>query len=197
MGYKQHLRQNKEVSVSVLLVIPSIPNWNIENSAFQVYLVIANTCCCKFGGIIFGKTTYKMFEEFWPKAIKDPKTPGDDRKIAQIIDDVWKIVFSKSLKEVTWKNSKLYHDIDPKEVSQWKKYQGGDLVIFGSGTIVQQFTNLGLVDEYRLLVNPIVLGKGKPMFANMKDKVNLKLVKTREFKNGNVLLYYAPAQLKK
>lgn len=146
----------------------------------------------QFGGIIFGKTTYKIFEDFWQKALKDPKTSDDDRKIAQIIDDMWKIVFSKSLKEVAWKNSKLYDDIDPSEVKKWKEYQGPDLAIFGSGTIVQQFTNLGLVDEYRLLVNPLVLGKGKPMFANMKDKVNLKLTNTRSFKNGNILLTYVP-----
>ncbi len=69
---------------------------------------------------------------------------------------------------------------------------GKDLVIFGSGTIMQQFTNLELIDEYRLLVNPVVLGEGKPMFANLKNKLNLKLVETKTFKNGNVLLSYQP-----
>lgn len=144
----------------------------------------------EFGGIIFGRTTYELFESFWPQTLKDPKTSPDDRKIAQIIDDIWKLVFSKTLKEVTWKNSKLYHEIDPEEVKRWKQYDGKDLVIFGSGTIVQQFTNLGFIDEYRLLVNPVILGKGKPMFANVEDQHKLKLTNTQTFGNGNVLLYY-------
>lgn len=146
----------------------------------------------QFGGLIFGKTTYQIFEDFWPKAVNDPKMSKEDRKVAQIIDDIRKIVFSKSLKEVTWKNSELYHDIDPEVVKQWKKDDGRDLAIFGSGTIVQQFTNLGLIDEYRLLLNPIVLGKGKPMFANLNEKLSFKLTNTRPFKNGNVLLTYVP-----
>jgi dihydrofolate reductase len=145
----------------------------------------------EFGGLIFGKTTYKIFEDFWPVALKDPKTSPDDRKIAQIIDDMWKIVFSKTLKNVTWNNTKLYHDIDVKEVESWKKYDGKDLAIFGSGTIVQQFAKLGLIDEYRLMVNPVVLGKGKAMF-NGVENLKLKLLKSHNFKNGNVLLYYVP-----
>ncbi len=75
-------------------------------------------------------------------------------------------------------------------MKKWKEMDGKDLVIFGSGTIVQEMTSLGLIDEYRLLINPIILGKGKPLFANIKDVLKLKLLKTRNFKNGNVLLCY-------
>jgi dihydrofolate reductase len=146
----------------------------------------------EFGGLIFGKTTYKIFEEFWPKAMDDPKMSNEDRKIGHIIDDVWKMVFSKSLKDVSWKNSKLYHDIDPKEIRSWKKYDGKDMAIFGSGTIVTQFTNLGLIDEYRLLVNPVVLGEGKSFWNGIKGKQELQLTNSRTFKNGNVLLTYVP-----
>lgn len=145
-----------------------------------------------FDTIIFGKTTYQLFESFWPGVVNNPKFSEDDQKIAQIIDDQEKIVFSKSLQEVTWKNSKLYHDIDPEEVKKWKEADGKDMVIFGSGTIVQQFANLGLIDEYRMLVNPIILGKGKPMFKGVEMQ-KLKLLNTRTFGNGNVLLSYLPA----
>ncbi len=147
----------------------------------------------EFGTIIFGHTTYKLFEEFWPKAITDSTLSPEDHKIAQIIDDVEKIVFSKTLKEVTWKNSKLFHDIDKKEVKKWKQEEGKPMAIFGSGTIVQEFTRLGLVDEYRLLLNPIILGKGKPMFKDV-DQMKLKLLSTKTFGNGNVLLCYQPLQ---
>lgn len=149
----------------------------------------------EFGTIIFGRTTYKMFEEFWPPFAKasrgKPTALSPDEKIGQIIDDVEKIVFSKTLREVTWKNSKLFHEIDPEEVKKWKAQDGKPMAIFGSGEIVQEFTRLGLVDEYRLLLNPIILGKGKSMFKNV-DQVKLKLLSTRKFGNGNVLLTYTP-----
>lgn len=164
-------------------------DWHKTDDEFNEFAIKHTS---EFGGIIFGKTTYELFESYWPHALKDPQTSDDDRKVAQIIEDMWKLVFSKSLKEVTWKNSKLYHDIDVEEIKKWKEMDGKDIAIFGSGTIVQQFTNLGLIDEYRLMVNPVILGKGKPMFANMKEKLELKLINERKFKNGNVLLTYVP-----
>lgn len=145
-----------------------------------------------FGTILFGRTTYQLFESFWPAALKDPKTAPDDRKIAKIIETAEKIVFSTTLKKVEWKNSKLLHKINGEEIKRLKQKPGRDMVIFGSGTIVQAMTNLGLIDEYRLLVNPVILGNGKLLFKNMKDRLKLKLLKTRIFKNGNVLLCYQP-----
>lgn len=145
-----------------------------------------------FGTIIFGKTTYQMFEDYWPAAINNPELSPEDHEIGRTIDNIDKIVFSKTLKKVTWKNTKLFHEISPKDIKKLKQQKGKDLVIFGSGTIVQAMTNLGLIDEYRLLVNPIILGRGKQLFANIKDKHDLKLSGTRTFKNGNVLLSYVP-----
>lgn len=144
-----------------------------------------------FGTIIFGRTTYQLFESYWPVVLKDPKTSPDDLEIAQTIENAEKIVFSKSLTDVTWKNTKLFHEINPEEVKKWKESNDKDMVIFGSGTIVQAFTKLGLIDEYRMLVNPVILGKGKPMFKDV-DQMKLKLINTRTFGNGNVLLSYTP-----
>lgn len=163
-------------------------DWHRVDDEFNQFAVEHTA---EFGGLIFGSTTYKLFEDFWPQALKDPKTSDDDRKIAQIIDDMWKIVFSKTRTDFTWKNTKSYSEIDPQEVKKWKEYDGKDLAIFGSGTIVQQFANLDLIDEYRLMVNPVILGEGKSLFKDVK-KTDLKLIKTREFKNGNILLYYQP-----
>jgi dihydrofolate reductase len=103
-----------------------------------------------------------------------------------------KIVFSKSLENVTWKNSKLFSEINLEEIKKLKEQPGQDMAIFGSGTIVQQFTNLGLIDEYRLMINPIILGEGKSMFDNLKVPLKLNLLKTKTFGNGNILLYYQP-----
>ena len=161
-----------------------------------------------FGTILFGRVTYQMMESFWPariatqnvaggpKAAKDPKMSKEDLKIAKIINNVEKIVFSKTLKKTyetpVWKNIRLYNEIVPEEIRKRKQKPGQDIEIFGSGTIVQQFTNLGLIDEYQLMVNPVILGEGKPMFKDIKERLKLKLLKTRTFKNGNVLLYYVP-----
>jgi dihydrofolate reductase len=91
-----------------------------------------------------------------------------------------------------WKNIKLFHEIKPEEIIRLKEQQGKDFTILGSGTIVQQFANLGLIDEYHLVVVPIILGTGKLLFKDVK-KTNLKLLGAREFKNGIVLLKYRPA----
>lgn len=131
-----------------------------------------------------------MFESFWPVVLKDQKTSEDNRKVAQSINDIEKIVFSSTLEKVTWNNSKILKKIDSEEIKKLKQEPGKDMVIFGSGTIVQAMTNLNLIDEYRLMINPVLLGQGKPMFKDMKDKVNLKLRNTKTFKNGNVLICY-------
>lgn len=145
-----------------------------------------------FGTIIFGRTTFKIFEEYWPKALKDPATSNEDRQIAQTIEDATKIVFSKTLKETSWNNSKIFHEINPENIKAWKERDGKDAVIFGSGTIAKQLAELNQIDEYRLMVNPVILGEGKNMFEHLGKK-NLKLTDIRKFKNGNVLLTYLPA----
>jgi dihydrofolate reductase len=144
------------------------------------------------GALIFGKTTYELMASYWPT----PDGVKGEPVVAGIMNSIPKIVFSKTLQEVKdgplWKNVKVFHEIKPEEIIKMKEQEGGDIAIFGSGTIVQQLTNLGLIDEYRLIVNPLILGNGKPLFKDIKNKLNLKLLKTKAFKNGNVLLCYQP-----
>jgi dihydrofolate reductase len=90
-----------------------------------------------------------------------------------------------------WKNIKLFHEIKPKEIIRLKEQKGKDITILGSGTIVQQLANLGLIDEYQLMVVPVVLGAGKCLFKDVKE-MNLKLLEARSFKNGIVSLRYQP-----
>ena len=145
------------------------------------------------GALIFGKTTYELMANYWPT----PEGIKSEPVVAGIMNSIQKIVFSKTLKEVKdgtlWKNVKILREIKPADILELKKQEGGDIAIFGSGTIVQQFANLGLIDEYRLIVNPLILGNGKPLFKDVK-RMNLKLQSTRVFKNGNVLLCYQPAK---
>jgi len=147
-----------------------------------------------FGGIIFGRTTYQMFESFWPKAANDPAMSAEDREIGHTIDTIEKVVYSTTLEKADWQNTQLFHEINPEEVQKLKEQPGGDMVIFGSGTIVRKMTELGLIDEYRFLVNPVVLGEGKSMFGPLKAMLKLELLNSRTFGNGNVLLTYKPTK---
>ncbi|MDN4594679.1 dihydrofolate reductase family protein [Polycladomyces subterraneus] len=98
--------------------------------------------------ILFGKVTYQMFESFWPHVATDPNAPQEARILANELNQMTKVVFSKTLKEVTWENSKLVKGDVTNEVSRLKQGEGPDIVIFGSGTIVQQLADEGLIDEY-------------------------------------------------
>jgi dihydrofolate reductase len=135
--------------------------------------------------LIFGRVTYDLMASYWPgeEGLKD------DPVIAAFMNSLPKIVFSKTRDKLEWNNSRLLGDIVPEEIKKMKQETGKDIAIFGSGTIVQQFIKFGLIDDYRLIVNPVVLGQGKPLFG---DKMNLKLLRSKEFKNGNVMLYYVP-----
>jgi len=142
--------------------------------------------------LIFGHTTYEMMKTYWPTA----DAIKNDPIMARVVNNSPKIVFSKTLQSVeegkNWKNIRLFNEIRREEIVNLKEQEGKDFTILGSGTIVQQFANLGLIDEYQLVIVPIVLGAGKPLFKDVK-KTNLKLLEARAFKNGIVLLKYRPA----
>lgn len=140
--------------------------------------------------ILMGHTTYKMMKSYWPT----PEAAKTDPEMAEVMRKSPKIVFSKKLKAVTeapnWKNVKLMHKIDPAAIRKLKK--GADLTTLGSGSIVRQLTELGLIDEYELVTVPIVLGAGKPLFKDVEE-TSLKLSEARAFKNGIAVLRYKPA----
>jgi dihydrofolate reductase len=105
-----------------------------------------------------------------------------------------KFVFSKTLKNAEWSNTKLVKDGFVDEVSKLKQQSEKDIAIFGSSDLAVTLIDQGLINEYRIMINPIVLGDGKSLFSGIQNKLDLKLMKTRTFGNGNVLLYYVPAQ---
>lgn len=152
------------------------------------------------GTIMFGRRTYQMFESFWPHALdvagtaKDPHAAGrrtpELGAMAKWINDATKLVFSKTLKEVTWKNSRLFRELDPREIETMKKQHGKDIMIFGSGSIVSQLTEHGLIDEYQLVVGPILIGSGKPLFSGVTKTLKLELKEATKFPSGNVKLRY-------
>lgn len=139
--------------------------------------------------VLLGRVTYQLFESYWPKVATDSNVPKEDRVIADELNQMTKVVFSKTLKEVSWENTKLVKGDVAKEVGRLKQEKGSDIMIFGSGTIVQQLTAERLIDAYLFAVTPVILGAGKSLFTGVK-KLNLELLETRDFKSGNVLLRY-------
>lgn len=111
--------------------------------------------------------------------------------MAAWIDESAKLVFSRTRKEVTWRNSRLLPELDPRGIEALKREPGGDIMVFGSGSIVSQLTRHGLIDEYRFVVGPVLLGGGRPLLAGVPESLRLNLLEAREYPSGNVLLRYA------
>jgi dihydrofolate reductase len=141
------------------------------------------------GTLLFGRKTYEMMANFWPTKAAMEQMPA----VAKGMNDMQKVVFSRTLDKAAWKNTKLVKGDLVAEVRKMKKAPGTDMVILGSGTIVSQLTQAGLIDEYQLVVDPVVLGEGRTLFEGVKDKLNLKRTNARTFGNGNVVLTYQRA----
>src|SRR5712692_7181370 len=121
--------------------------------------------------LLFGRVTYQLMASYWPTQ----SAKENDPIVADKMNTLPKIVFSKTLNKVEWNNSRLVKDNIAEEIQKLKQQPGKDMVIFGSGSIVSTFTQLDLIDEYRIMVNPVVLGSGKPLFKGINDQLNLKL----------------------
>ncbi len=140
--------------------------------------------------LIFGRKTYEGMAGYWASdsALKD------DPIVAGQMNSKSKVVISKTLTEADWNNTRLINNHVAEEILKLKQQPGTNLAIFGSAELLSTLMQLDLIDEHRVMVNPVILGKGTPLFRNMADQVKLKLLKSRSFKSGNVLLYYAPAK---
>jgi dihydrofolate reductase len=141
------------------------------------------------GTLIYGRITYQLMESYWPTVVKDPtgNKPMDD--FAVLIDDIPKIVYSRTLKNVVWKNSKLKKEISREEILELKQHSGKNIIV-GSPSLIVALAKLGVVDEYQIAVQPTVLGSGLQLFKNIRDRIDLKLLKTKTFGCGAIALYY-------
>lgn len=136
----------------------------------------------------YGRRLYEMMAAFWPTADQNPSAPKAEIEFSRIWKDMKKIVFSTTLKDVGW-NSQLVRGNIAEVVNNLKAQPGGAMSVGGAG-LASAFLQLGLIDEYRLYIHPVVLGNGKPMFPNLRDRIRLQLVETRTFGSGVVLLAY-------
>ena len=138
------------------------------------------------GELVFGRVTYEMMAGFWPT----PKAREMMPVVAERMNNLPKIVFSRTLDNATWNNTKLIKGDLLGEVRQLKEESGDDMVIMGSGTIIAQLAPSHLIDSYQFVVNPLMLGGGRTMFQDIPDQLNLTLRESRAFGNGNVVLTY-------
>lgn len=155
-----------------------------------------------FDTVLFGRRTYEIFAAFWPHAVvdasgtvPDPHHPGrrsrEHGTIAKALNSMTKLVFSRTLKEVTWKNSRLLREFDAREIETMKGQPGKGMIIFGSGSIVSQFTQRGLIDEYQFVVCPILLGSGQLLLRGVSNCLRLALLEAKPLPSGDVILRYA------
>lgn len=142
--------------------------------------------------ILYGRITYQLME-YWQSFLEEPGEEKAMNDFAVAIDNIQKIVFSNTLKKVDWNSAKLSEKNLEKEVLDLKKQAGKDILV-GSRSLILQMIKLNLIDEYQICVHPVVAGKGLPLFENLKDRTVLKLLKTKSFSGGAVMLYYEPVK---
>jgi dihydrofolate reductase len=160
-------------------------DWHLVDGEFNEY---AKDLLDSVDTLVFGRVTYQLMAAFWPTATTNGPV---EARIAERLNTLPKVVFSRTLKKVEWKNSRLAEGGIAEEILKMKQQPGKDIGIGGS-SIVSALAPLGLIDEYRILVVPVVLGSGKPLFKDIKGSINLKLRKTKTFSSGLVLLTYQP-----
>ncbi len=145
------------------------------------------------GTLIYGRITYQLMESYWPTVVKKPTGNKPADEFAVIIDNISKIVFSHTLKNVDWKNAKVAKKDIKEEVLELKQQKGKDILV-GSPSLIVALLNLNLIDEFQISVQPIISGNGLPLLKNITDRINLKLLKTKTFSCGAVTFYYEPAK---
>jgi dihydrofolate reductase len=158
-------------------------DWHLVDDELHTYI---NEQLATMSAFIHGRVTYELMADVWPTADADPDFTEPMREFAPIWRDMPKIVFSRTLDRADW-NSTIRREVDPDEIRALKEEPGGDMVV-GGADLAETFRRHDLIDEYRLFVNPVLLGRGRKLFADADAPSELRLVETRTFGNGVVLL---------
>lgn len=165
------------------------PNHEIDWFSFDDEIVKSNKAFFDtIDTMFFGKTTYELMVSFWPTE----KSKDDDPEVIEMMNTTKKVVFSTTLDKVEWNNTSLIKENVEETVKKMKQSEGKDIVILGSGKLVSSFTKLRLIDEFKFIVSPVVLGKGTPEFTGINERVKLNLINSKSFPSGGVMLTYEP-----
>ena len=162
-------------------------SWHHVDAEFNDF---AQTQMKEADTILFGRKTYQLMESFWPTK----QGLEDDPEVAQLMNETPKVVVSSSLKSVTetkiWKQVRLINENVRDEIAKLKKEKGRDIILLASSNLCVSLLEWGLLDEVRIMINPVVIGKGTPLFDGIKKKTTFELTSSRKFESGNILLIY-------
>lgn len=164
-------------------------DWHVVDEEFDRY---AASTMPEFDTVLLGRVTYELFAGFWPQAPEDPGLSAENLTIAHALNSWRKIVFSRTMSRAEWEHSEVVHDVNRDHLQALKEQNGRDIALYGSGAIVRELTRLRLIDEYRFMVNPVILGDGQQLFTGLPP-LPLTLVEQRTFGSGNTLFRYTPA----
>jgi len=139
---------------------------------------------------LYGRVTYQLMKSYWPTAAKSPTATKHDIDHANWLNPAVKIVFSKSLKETDWQNTRIVKNHAAEELRELKKRPGKNMILFASPSLAITFMSQDLIDEYWFNINPIILGRGKPMFQDVSGVRKMKLLGSKTYENGVVNLHY-------
>lgn len=172
-------------------------SWAIEGFDPEMQADIAESMSRGSGVFVFGRVTYEIFAAYWPNAVPydegDELIPAEGREDPRIIaalDDTPKVVFSRTLEQVEWSNTRIVDDGLEDEIRKLKEQPGKPVSIQGSASIVQALARADLIDEYNLYVHPVLLGAGKPLFASAAERQDLELARIKPYANGVVAMTY-------
>lgn len=138
--------------------------------------------------LLFGRTTYEMMAGYWPSSEAARNSP----EVAAGMNESEKIVFSSTLKRADWNNTRIVKDNMIAELKKLKNISDKNMTILGSGTIITQLAQSGLIDEYQFAIDPVAIKTGTPVFQGISQQLELELFKTKTFKSGTILLFYQP-----
>jgi dihydrofolate reductase len=158
-----------------------------DEEIHQHYTELLNSA----GTLLYGRITYKLMESYWPMVMKNPTGNKSTDDFALAIENISKIVFSRTLKNAGWKNASVAKHSLKEEVLALKQ-ETGRAILVGSPSLISALANLSLIDEYQLCVHPVIAGNGLPLFKNIGDRIVLKLINIKTFRGGAVIHNYEP-----
>ena len=163
-------------------------DWHLVDQELHQHF---NDELASMSAFIDGRINYELMAQYWPHADEDPSASPQEREFARIWRDMPKLVYSRTLQHAEW-NTTIVREVIPEDIQRLKQQPGGDMVV-GGANLAASFARYGLIDEYRIYLQPVVLGAGHPLFPPSETRLPLRLIDTRRFGNGVVLLNYASA----
>lgn len=162
-------------------------NWiKVDDEIFD----FVDTMTKKADTALYGRVTYEMMQNYWPNAGKQPNASKHDKEHSAWYNKISKVVLSKTMSEQGLQNTKVISEQLSENINEIKKQEGKNILIFGSPTASQSLLKEGLIDEFWLFVNPVILGQGIPLFKNLTETTKLNLLETKTFSCGVIALHY-------